>query len=134
MAALNDVSSKEFEYGIFSGFPAGENLANGAYKFVEIDSSEIVITGAGEQPAGILVSGVADESYCDVKFSGMFILKVDGSGTAIAVGDYLKSDASGVGVKADTDKDLYGAMALEASAAAGDYILVILTHGSVSTT
>jgi hypothetical protein len=49
---------------------------------------------------------------------------VDGSGTAIAAMDYLKSDSSGRGVKTTTNGDEVGAQALEAATTANAIIAV----------
>lgn len=51
---------------------------------------------------------------------------VDGSGTAIAIGDPIKSGATGVGVKGATDKDRVIGRALEAATAANVIIAVDL--------
>lgn len=52
---------------------------------------------------------------------------VDGSGTAIAIGDFIKSNGSGVGIQGATDKDRVIGKALAASSAAGDIIPVDLS-------
>ncbi len=63
-----------------------------------------------------------------IRLEGTSALKVDGSGTAIAVGDPLKSDGAGLGIKATTGT-FFGAIAMEASAAAGDIIEVLVQRG-----
>lgn len=50
----------------------------------------------------------------------------DGSGTAIAAGDYVKSNASGKAIKAATDKDRAIGLARDASSADGTIITVDL--------
>lgn len=50
----------------------------------------------------------------------------DGSGTAIAAGDFIKSHTNGKAIKAGTDKDRAIGMALEASSADGTIIAVDL--------
>jgi|SRR5579864_213436 len=49
-------------------------------------------------------------------------------GGTVAVGDYLKSDASGHGVTASSDGDEYGAIAIEAGNV-GDIVKVQMTRG-----
>ena len=49
-------------------------------------------------------------------------------GGTVAVGDYIKSDASGFGVTAGTDGDEYGAQALEAGVS-GTIVKVALVRG-----
>ena len=66
-----------------------------------------------------------------VAIGGISKCVVDGNAAAIAAGDMLASDASGQGVKTDTDKDQYGAIAQEASTAAGDIIQVLVTPGQL---
>lgn len=109
-------------------FPASADYSTAAtyqYHFMKLDTSgNLVITGAGDKMVGILqdtpASGVAGE----VGYAGISRLVVDGNAAAIACGDYLKSDASGQGVKTTTNGDEVGAIALQASTAAGDIIAV----------
>ena len=51
----------------------------------------------------------------------------DGSGTAIAVGDYIKSHTNGKAIKGATDKDRVIGRAREASSADGTIIAVDLS-------
>lgn len=53
---------------------------------------------------------------------------VDGSGTSIAIGDFIKSNGSGVGVQGATDKDRVIGRALEAATAANVIIAVDLSE------
>jgi hypothetical protein len=59
---------------------------------------------------------------------GITRLVVDGSGTAIAAGDYIKSNASGKGIKGAVDKDRVIGKALEAATADGIIIAVDLAY------
>jgi hypothetical protein len=54
---------------------------------------------------------------------------VDGSGTAIAAGYFLGSNASGVGIKVTADKAWFGAQALQAATTAGAIIPVVIRGG-----
>ena len=118
------------------GLLAGADLSStGLHRFVveAADARTVTLCGAGVQPTGVLCNSPASGEVADVTCaSGRFVrLEVDGT-SAIAKGDYLKSAANGIGVKAGTDKDLYGAKAHEVSTASGDIIWVELMSGSVS--
>lgn len=66
-----------------------------------------------------------------IRIEGTSALKVDGNAGAIAVGDPLTADTAGLGVKAITT-NFYGAVAMEASTAAGDIIEVLVQRGYVT--
>lgn len=66
---------------------------------------------------------------CTVRMLGLSKLVVDGSGTAITPGDWLKNDASGRGVKTTNANDEIFAMALQNSTAASDIISVFVMPG-----
>ncbi len=94
------------------------------------------LAGAGDKPMGIAAdSGILGQNI-PIASEGRGRLTVDGSGTAIVAGDYLKPADSesglasdGYGVKAGTDKDIYGAIALDPSTAKGDIIRVEIVGG-----
>lgn len=98
----------------------------GANRFVQLDTSECDATatvveqgGAGTKVFGITYETTAAANrIVGVNLEGICLLDVDGADTAITAGDYLKSDASGKGVKAAADKDEVGAVALEDASAA----------------
>ena len=98
----------------------------GANRFVQLDVSECDATqtvveqgGAGTKVFGITYETTAAANRTvGVNLQGICSLDVDGSQTGITAGDYLKSDATGKGVKSSTDTDEVGAVALEDSAAA----------------
>ena len=99
------------------------------YTFVKLSGTtfgNVDKSGAGDPCFGICNNQPKAASAAEVAIQGVSQLIVDGSGTAIAVGDRLKSDASGRGVKSATNLDNYGAVALEASSAAGDQIAVLI--------
>ena len=93
------------------------------------------VSGANGQPVGIIQNKlVAANLGVVVRISGRSKLVVDGTvGGGTAVGTGLKSDASGRGVTAVTDKDKVGAIALEVSTAANDIIdvMVVNFHASI---
>ena len=106
--------------------------APGKYYFFNLDTSEstaaqIVVerAGANDQIFGISYEDTAAANRnIGLNISGICFLVVDGNAGAIAVGSYLKSDASGQGVATTTDTEEVGAVALEASTTAGEVILV----------
>ena len=112
--------------------------------FVKLDATAEgygLQAGAGETTFGVAgpfthnmavnIGGVElDDAYAGV--AGGPAIKVFGEGSSmvplriggtVAVGDYLKSDASGKGVTTTTDKDKVGAVAKQAGVS-GDIILV----------
>lgn len=108
---------------------AGADLSTHQFKFV-IGA----VAAAGGQQARVALSGLNGRTLgvlqdkpsaaglvARVRVSGRTKLVVDGT-TPIAVGNPLKSNATGQGILAATDKDKVGALALEASIAAGDII------------
>lgn len=108
-------------------FKAAGDLSTKQYTAVKLSAAETVTTcGAGEAGVGILTNKPAAAGRPASVWVGVGYakLKVDGSGTAISAGDYLKSDANGLGVKTTTDNEVIIARALEASSASGDIIEV----------
>jgi len=113
---------------------AGEDLSSAQYLFVTgATDGQVEIAGAADVLLGILQDNNASSAGdpCLVAIGGVSKLVVDGNAAAIAVGDPLAADSAGKGVKTTTDKDDYGAIALEASTAAGDIISVLVTPGQL---
>jgi hypothetical protein len=103
---------------------------------------EILQAGAGDLVVGISGSATRRAEYIDS--SGKHAIAGEPAkfhddteecwleaGGTITVGDRLKSDANGKGVTTTTDKDKYGAIALQ-SGASGDYIRVKVRIGDIS--
>lgn len=111
-----------FTFADFAGTTASEDL-----KASTADS--------GDAPRGIIAETTDSGRYAAIFYNGTGRLKVDGSSVNIAAGDRLKPGASndGVGIKAATDEDAYGAIALEPSTASGDIINVLIETGTLST-
>lgn len=100
------------------------------------EATRFTTAGAGEVAFGVAIVGVNSGDQVAVATAGAFVrLTVDGSGSAIAAGDPLKSDSVGRGVKAATS-DNQIAIAMEPSTAAGDNILVLVTgpNAAIGTT
>ena len=94
------------------------------YKLVDFDAAHV--STAGDAAYGIVrtANQAANEACEIIVRADRCYAMVDGSSTAIAVGDALTSDASGRLVKATVGTDLILAYAHEASSAAGDVIEV----------
>ena len=115
--------------GLYDSKPAAADLSTHQFKFVTVNSSaQVALAGAGAAMAGVMQDAPASGVAGSYQIAGVSRLVTDGSGTSIAAGDYLKSDASGRGVKTTTNGDEVGAMALEASTAAGTIIAVQLVR------
>lgn len=89
------------------------------------DGDHVALAGAGEG-IGIIDVGAAADGACSVRLLGLTYVVTDGSGTAIAAGDRLKSNGSGKLVKSATNGDLVLAIALDASTANGTEIRAYL--------
>lgn len=82
--------------------------------------------------AGIFGQTGASGDPVNVYPDGEGWLTVNGVSTNIVAGDLLKATTGGLGVKAGTDKDSYGAMALEPATTDAKTIRVLITRGDVS--
>lgn len=95
-------------------------------KLKTTDPEKVQQSGSGEAVFGILLQTAgASGDRVEVCTDGYCLLKVDGSGTAIAAGDPIMAGASGVGVKlagaAGTLRPVIG-YACAPSTASGDLI------------
>jgi hypothetical protein len=113
---------------------AGADLSGKQGYFCTLAAGKIVtVSGAGEKAHGVIYGEpTASGQPVEVAVDGEVSVITDGSGVNIAVGDYLKTDASGRAVKAATDKDVVVAKALEVSAAANLYIQAVLVEFTLS--
>lgn len=84
--------------------------------------------GVGEDILGIAVADAEAGEPVGVATSSIGMLKVNGSGTAIAAGDKLTANATGLGIKAGVST-VYGAVALEPASTNGAEIRVLIRHG-----
>lgn len=114
------------------GFLAGAAIA--AYRIVKFSAVDTVIQGAAASDSLIgVVSEVAPASgeRCEVILSGVAFVE---AGAAVTVGSLITSDATGRGIAAAPASGVnarHVGVALEAAAAAGDVIRVLLSQGSV---
>jgi len=106
---------------------AGADLSAAARKFVKFDANgKVVLSGAGDAMAGILQNKpILDEPASVDMLNAPSKLDCDGT-TPILVGDYLKSNAAGRGIKTAVDNDFVGARAMEALPSGTGVISVIV--------
>lgn len=118
-------------------FDSAADLSTHQFKFVigaaaagTSQLARVNVAGANGRTIGVLQNKPnAANLGAVVRVSGMTKLVVDGTaGGGTVVGGPLKSDASGRGVVAATDKDKVGAIALEASTAANDVIAALICN------
>jgi len=113
-------------------FVAAADLSAAQHKFVKLATGgKVDVAGAGDPCVGILQDKPLSGKAGAVRILGTSKLSCDGA-SAIAVGDPLKSNASGIGIKAATDKDKAGAIALEAVAAGTAVIAVLLCRYDIA--
>lgn len=117
--------AREYTNSIIAG---QANSAVTEFTFGLIDAAADIAT-ATSGLAGIIVETAADNKPTSLKMGGFFCLNVNGNSANIAEGDPLKPTTGGLGIKADTDKDAFSAIACEASTTDDDYITVYIDHG-----
>lgn len=108
--------------------PAAGDLSAVQFTFVTLSAEWTATTcGAGAKMIGIQQNKPdAAGKPVQIVTHGPSQLVVDGNAGSIGRLGWLKSDSAGKGVVTTTDKDVVGAMALQASTAAGDTIPVII--------
>lgn len=130
-----------FTYGVSAASSSGPGpQSTFQYCAVKFDGNDLEVAPSSSAGVTILASsGVAGilqnqptvGGAAQVRMLGLSKLVVDGSGTAIVPGNWLRNDASGRGVVASTSSQNIFAMALQNSAAAGDIISVfVLPNGA----
>ena len=98
------------------GIVAGEDLTNAKNRFVKIDSTgRAVLCGAGEVPDGVLENCPDIDKACVINGPGSRV-RVE-AGAAIALGDFVASDATGRAVVAASGNYIAGRATDGASAA-----------------
>lgn len=104
---------------------AAESLASSQYHFGLLASATTVEVGAAnESVVGIIQNAPASGEQVVLRTGGQSYLMVDGT-TDIAVNDPLDCDASGHGVKQETDKGYCAAIAREAYTSATPGLIVV---------
>lgn len=107
---------------------AGKEIANGGGRFVKVVSGNVELCKAGEDAFGALVLQTNDA----VKAGQTVTVQIERralvvAGGAVEAGAYVATDADGAVVTAASGKAV--GMALQAAAAKGDIIEVLLLHG-----
>lgn len=120
--------------GQIPGIAAAADLSAKQYYWVKLASTTTCnVAGAGEAAVGILINEPESGEAADIFALGVGYGMVNGNSVNITYGDPLKSDASGIAVKAATDKDRIIGWALDASDADGDVIRVLVAPATLST-
>jgi len=109
-------------------FKAGADLSTHQFKAVKLTAADTVglCSAAADTAIGILQNKPKANEAAAVMHLGRTQALADGSGTAIAAGDYLGTNASGVLVKKATADFTYIGVALGAATAANVVIDVLL--------
>lgn len=112
---------------------AGVDLRTHTYKGVYLDSGSVVqLSTTSLRAIGVLQNKPNTGEACAIRTIGTSKLVVDGAtggaSANISIGDKIKSNAVGVGVRASVDGEEVMGIALEASVAAGDIIEVALVN------
>lgn len=120
----------EGAYVYDESFPASADLSALQYNPVALGSTGIAaIAAATTRAVGVLQNKPLSGEAAEIRMLGTTKAVSDGSGTAIAAGDYVGPNASGVMVKKATADYNVAGMALDASTASGTVIRVFLTPG-----
>lgn len=114
-------------------YEAGADLSAKQYYLVEeANTGKVsVCNAAGDVAIGILQNEPASGQEAQVRIAPGSVSKCvsDGSGTAIAIGDWVGTDGNGKAIKKSTDKDWAIGRAESASSADGTIISVRLQPG-----
>jgi hypothetical protein len=113
-------------------FKAAADLTAKQYYALEITAADTVnVCGAAtDRVIGVLQNTPNTNQAASVRVHGITKAVSDGSGTAIAAGDYVGPNSSGKMVKKATADYSVAGIALSASSADGTVISVLLTPGA----
>jgi hypothetical protein len=95
-----------------------------------LQNSQISIADTAERVIGVIPQSYASGEAACLIIDGIGLLEVDGT-VAVVPGDYLKPNAAstGIGIKAASNNDHYGAQALEPVASGTKVIRVKIVSG-----
>lgn len=113
-------------------FKAAADLRTKQYYFVEYTAVDTVnvCNAAADRVMGVLLNEPNSNEAATVRILGIASVISDGSGTAIAAGDYVGANSSGKAVKKATADYSVAGMALDASTTDGKVIRVLLYPGA----
>jgi len=117
--------------GDFTLGNAGVDLSTKTFLGVYLDTANVVqVSTDSIRPMGILQNKPKLGEACAIRTQGTSKMVVNGisSVSNIAIGDKLKSDASGRGIKASSDGDEVCGIALQASTATDEIIEVAVVN------
>jgi len=125
-----------FELRLVDDIPckAENSLVAKQFYAVELSGANLQVDAcdnAGDTVFGILQNKPAAGNAASVRTEGITKWVSDGSGTAIVVGDFVGTGATGKAVKKATANDKVRGIALEASSADGTIIAVYLIHSRI---
>lgn len=112
-------------------FTASADLSALQFNTVSLGTTGVAAIGAATTRAiGVLQNKPKSGEAATVRILGSTKAVSDGSGTAIAAGDYVGPNSSGVMVKKATADYNVAGISMDASSASGTVIRVILTPGA----
>ena len=114
-------------------FKAAADLSAKQYFLVKYSAADTVALcgAAADRAFGVLMNKPAAAGLAaDVRVLGIAPVVTDGSGTSIAVGDYVGPNSAGKAVKKATADYSVAGIALDASSADGTVIRVLLLPGA----
>lgn len=113
-------------------FKAAADLSTHQYKLVKLSAVDTaaLCAAATDRALGVLQNKPAAAQAGSVRILGMSFVVSDGSGTAIAAGDYIGPNGSGVAVKKATADFNVAGIALDPSTASGTIIRILLLPGA----
>ena len=112
---------------------AGASFASSQYLACELGTNGqvTVCNNAGDRVWGIIQDKAPSGAASRIRRRGVTKWKSDGSGTPIAIGDEVGTDASGKCIKKTGDNTLFAGFAQGASSADGTIIPVDLVPGGL---
>jgi hypothetical protein len=117
--------------GITESFKAAADYSAKQYFLVKVSAADTVTlcSAAADRVVGVILNEPAANQAATIGIIGIFQVYSDGSGTAIAAGDYVGTNTSGKGVKKATADYSVCGIALDASSADGTLIRVLMIPG-----
>lgn len=122
-------------WGLDQSYKAAADYSAKQYFFMKLSTSVadtvVLCSAAADRVWGVLMNKPAAGQAADVRQLGTAPVVSDGSGTAIAAGDYVGPNSAGKAVKKATADYSVAGIAQDASSADGTVIRVFLLPGAV---